>query len=95
MQLGVWHELIVHVHWATDSTGVIETWHRLKGQTSWTKTASLTGYPTVMLNPDGTYPTATTDKIGAYRAQSTAPTSVWLDGFTRSQSFQTAASALP
>ena len=24
MQLGVWHELIVHVHWATDKTGVVE-----------------------------------------------------------------------
>ncbi len=31
MALGVWHELIVHVHWATDSSGVVECWHRVRG----------------------------------------------------------------
>jgi hypothetical protein len=95
MQLGVWHELIVHIHWATDKTGVIEVWHRVKGQSAWTKTASLTGYPTLQTNPDGSYPNGTLDKNGAYRAQSTAPTSIWLDGYSRSQSFAAAASNLP
>ena len=32
MQLGVWHELIIHAHWATDSSGKIDAWHRVKGQ---------------------------------------------------------------
>ena len=31
MTLGVWHELIVHVHWATDSSGLVAVWHRVKG----------------------------------------------------------------
>ena len=31
LALGVWHELIVHVRWATDSSGTIEVWHRLQG----------------------------------------------------------------
>ena len=95
MQLGVWHELIVHVHWATDTSGLAEVWHRVQGQTAWTKTATLSGYPTLQVRPDGTYPGGTLDKIGAYRAQSTAPTSVWLDGFSRSQSFAAAAAYLP
>jgi hypothetical protein len=95
MQLGVWHELVMHIHWATDSTGQIEVWHRVKGQSAWTKTASLSGYPTLQTNPDGSYPQGTIDMIGAYRAQSTAPTSVWLDGFSRTQSFVAAAANMP
>ncbi len=95
MQLGVWHELVIHVHWATDATGVVEVWHRLRGQTAWTKTASLSGYPTVQVRADGSHPAYCADKIGAYRAQSTAPTSVWLDGFSRSQSFAGAAAYVP
>ena len=95
MQLGVWHELIVAVHWATDSHGSVTGWHRLKGQTTWTKTLSLTGYPTIAVNGAGAYPPSTQDKIGLYRAQSTAATSVWLDGFARSKTFATAAATLP
>ncbi len=94
MQTGVWNELIIHVHWATTSAGVLEVWHRIKGQNAWTKTASMSGYPTVATK-NGAYPSATGDKIGAYRAASTAPASVWLDGFTRSATFATAAAELP
>src|ERR1700693_4064364 len=47
LALNVWHELIVHVHWATDSSGVIEVWHRLLGNTAWKKTVSRRGLPTV------------------------------------------------
>ena len=95
MQLGVWHELIIHAHWATDSSGKIDAWHRIKGKKAWKKTASLRGYPTLQDYPDGTYPPTTIDMIGAYRVRSAAPTSVWLDGFTRSGSFATAAAHLP
>ena len=95
MQLGVWHELILHVHWATDSTGLVAAWHRLKGKRLWKRTAYLTGFPTLMVDPTGWYPTNTADKIGVYRAQSFAPTSVWLDAFSRSDSFASAAANLP
>jgi hypothetical protein len=95
MQLGVWHELIVHSHWATDNTGAIEVWYRQKGQPSWTRTVNLSGYPTVQTLQDGSYPTTTVDKIGAYRDVATAPTSVWLDSFTTATSFAAAASNLP
>ena len=92
---GVWHELIVHCHWATDKSGLVEVWHRIKGQSTWTKTASLSGYPTLQTNPDGSYRTGTLDVLQAYRGSSTAPVTVWLDGFSRSQSLATAAANIP
>jgi hypothetical protein len=95
MKLGLWHELVVHVHWATDSSGLVAVWHRLKGQRAWKRTAFLTGYPTLAVDENGNYPLRTGDKIGAYRARSFAPTSVWLDGFSRSHSFAAAAANLP
>jgi hypothetical protein len=95
---GVWHELIVHVHWTTDSSGVVEAWHRLKGQKAWRKTVSLRGYPTVQWTPDRlsilSY-NATVDKIGAYRGSAAFPLSIWSDGFVRATTFAAAATALP
>ena len=95
MQQGAWHELIVHCLWATDRSGLVEVWHRIKGQTTWTKTASLSGYPTLQANPDGSYPATTFDTIQAYRGLSPAPVTVWLDGFSRSQSLAAAEGSLP
>jgi hypothetical protein len=95
MALGVWHDLIVHVRWATDSSGVVEAWHRLAGG-AWAKTVTITGYPT--LQWDDTHPIATmaswvtSDKIGAYRGASTVPLSVWQDGFCIGSTFASAAS---
>jgi hypothetical protein len=98
LKLGAWHEIIVHVYHTTDSTGVIEAWHRLKGQTRWKKTVSLRGYPTVQWTEDR-LPilkfNATVDKIGAYRGNADFPISVWQDGFVRATSFDAAAAALP
>ena len=98
LALGVWHELIVHVHRSTDSTGVIEVWHRVKGQVDWKQTVSLRGYPTVQWTPDRlsvlSY-NATVDKIGAYRGRAGFPLTVWMDGFVRATSFAAAAAALP
>jgi hypothetical protein len=95
MQTGVWHDLVIHVHWATNSQGVVEVWHRLKGQTAWAKTVSLSGYPTLQTNPDGSIPSATLDVLQAYRGPSTAPTTVWLDGFQRWGSLTSAFASLP
>jgi len=99
MALGAWHELIVHVHWATDSSGQVEAWHRLKGSSTWNKTVSVTGYPTLQwtadYGPSAIASGTTVDKIGAYRAQADFPLTVWHDGFVRTTSFASAASALP
>jgi hypothetical protein len=92
---GAWNEVIVHVHWAIDRSGAIEVWRRVLGQSTWTKTVSFSGYPTLQWNPNGSMPATTLDDIQAYRGPSTAPVSIWLDGFSRSQSFATAAAHLP
>jgi hypothetical protein len=95
MQTGVWHEIVVHCHWATNSGGQVEVWHRVKGQSTWTKTVSLTGYPTLEVNPDGSYSSTTLDVTGAYRGPSSAPATVSLDGFGRWQSVAAAETFLP
>jgi polysaccharide lyase-like protein len=99
LALGVWHELIVHVRWATDSSGLVEAWHRLKGGSAWNKTLSVTGYPTVQwtadTGPEAIASIGTNDKIGAYRGQADFPLSVWHDGFVRTTSFASASSAMP
>jgi hypothetical protein len=93
-----WHELIVHVRWTTDSSGVIEVWHRLQGDSNWNKTVSLRGYPTVQWTnqgPEAIADSVTSDKIGAYRGQADFPLTVWQDGFVRATSFASAKAALP
>ena len=105
LRLGVWHELIVRVHHVIDSSGVVEVWHRLKGQVRWQKRVSFRGHPTVQwtpellqLTPDGVLTlsfSGTVDKIGAYRGPADFPVSVWQDGFVRATSFAAAAAALP
>jgi hypothetical protein len=94
-----WHQLVVHVRWATNSAGVLEVWHRLTGGRNWIKTVSLRGYPTVQWTADegprAIVRSVTSDKIGAYRGKATFPLTVWHDGFVRATSFAAAAAALP
>ncbi len=94
-----WHQLIVHARWTTDSSGIIEAWHRLKGTDSWNKTVTLRGYPTVQWTaeegPQAIADSVTSDKIGAYRGHATFPLTVWHDGFVRTTSFTATAAALP
>ena len=95
---GVWHELIVHVHHATDASGAVDVWHRLKGEAGWKMTMSLRGYPTVQWTAEGwsiLHFNYTADKVGAYRGPADFPLSVWQDGFVRATSFSAAAAALP
>jgi Polysaccharide lyase len=99
LALEAWHELIVHVHWATDSKGVLEVWHRLRGRRAWKKTVTLRGYPTVQWTADrgrrAVARSVTSDKIGAYRGSADFPLTIWLDGFVRSRSFAATAAVLP
>jgi Polysaccharide lyase len=99
MALGAWHQLVLHFRWATDSSGVVEVWHRKKGDSTWHKTVSLRGYPTVQWTsdkgPEEIASSQTADKIGGYRAEADFPLTVWHDGFVRASSFAAAAAALP
>jgi Polysaccharide lyase len=96
LKLGVWHQLIVHVHWTTGKNGVVDVWHRVRGRRRWRRTVHFLDYPTVQWS--ATKPTTssmrTWDKIGAYRGQSSFPLSIWNDGFCRASSFKAAKSCL-
>jgi Polysaccharide lyase len=98
LALGVWHQLIIHVRWATDSSGVLEVWHRLKGSGNWRKTVVRRGNPTLQwtrkVGRRRIANATTADKIGAYRGHSTFPLAIWHDGFVRTRSFAATAAAL-
>jgi hypothetical protein len=91
--------VIIHVRWATDTTGLVEAWHRPAGTGPWTKTVTISGYPTLQWTssrgPTAITDSRTNDKIGAYRGHSTTPLTIWHDGFARTTSFATAAASLP
>jgi hypothetical protein len=98
LALDAWHELIVHVRWTTDSSGIIEAWHRLQDGGAWNKTVALRGYPTLQWTaergPEGIANGVTADKIGAYHGGADFPVTIWHDGFVRASSFTAAAKAL-
>ena len=103
LNLGVWHELVIHVHLALDSTGQVEVWHRLKGASTWDKTVDKSGFPTLQTGTTfyGTGVTAANistlqddDKFGAYRGPTSYPVSIYQDNWCRATSFSAAASCL-
>jgi hypothetical protein len=47
LHTGVWYEVILHIRWATNSTGQVESWYRQKGQSTWTQTVKQSGFPTL------------------------------------------------
>jgi hypothetical protein len=96
MPQGHWYEIMMHVHWADDSTGQIQTWFRQKGQAAWTPSASMSGHPTVQWDR-GTAccMQQVTDKIGAYRGYATAPVSVWIGSYETAASQAGLAQSMP
>lgn len=60
-QTNVWHDWMVHVKWARDTSGFVEIWHRIEGQ-SYTKIFSKTNIQTKKETP-GSMLTS----FGAYR----------------------------
>ena len=85
---GVWHQLLIHVRWTNGDNGVVEGYHRLRGQRAWTRTLRFSGYPTLQRTSTFT-PTAidpTTDKIGAYRGAAGFPLSIWQGNFCQATS---------
>lgn len=89
---GVWHQFLIHVKWTNGNDGVVETFHRVRGETAWTQTAKVSGYPTLQRTssfvPDAG--TKTVDKIGAYRGPAGYPLSIWQDNFCQATSMAAA-----
>lgn len=92
---GRWYEIAMRVHWAADSTGSIHTWFRQKGQTTWTRGASVSGYPTVQWAYGQTPATLAYDKVGAYRGYSAVPVSVWFDHFSTGNTLSAIITSMP
>lgn len=96
MRLGVWHEIVMRVHWAADRSGEIQVWHRVAGTAHWTPTVSLRGYPTIQWDiAKGCCYRTVYDKIGAYRGAGAGPVSVWLADYRIGTSFAAVAAMMP
>jgi hypothetical protein len=94
---GKWNEIIVHVHWAADRSGQIQTWYRVKGSPAWTQSTNLGGYPTVQWNNQTgccshTYIDTTAE---AYTAALSAPLTLWFDNTITGPSFNSVTNSMP
>jgi Polysaccharide lyase len=96
LELGSWHQLIVHVRWSAGNDGEVDVWHRLRSKRRWKQTVRLRGKPTVQWSASRAARTdlRTTDKFGGYRGESSFPASVWHDAYCRVTSLKAAKSCL-
>jgi hypothetical protein len=94
--VGTAYEIICHIHFAFDTTGIYECWYRVKGTTAWTLGGRYSGVPTVQWTSTPHMQPEDVSKIGAYRpADGSSQWIVDLDGFTASTTFDSAANSLP
>lgn len=93
---GAWNEILMHVHWASDGTGQIQTWYRIKGSPTWTASASLSGVPTVQWNQaTGCCASMYTDETEAYTGALTSPLSLYIGNQVAGTGFGAVAAAMP
>lgn len=94
---GKWNEIIMHVHWASDSSGQIQTWYRVKGSPTWTQSTNITGYPTVQWNSStGCCTSSYVDlNAAAYTAALSAPLTLWLDNSITGPTYNSIATTMP
>ena len=82
---GKWNDFIIHVHWTTSENGIVEIWHKLEGETAFTKVMDLSGVPTLQHEGDPERYRAPYLKLAHYRSSSQTHTSVlYHDGFRQS-----------
>lgn len=93
---GAWNEVLMHVHWASDNTGVIQTWYKVKGASTWTPSANVSGIPTVQWDmTTGCCYSNALDETEAYTAALSAPLTLWLDQQVTGTSFAAVATTMP
>ena len=84
--LGQWNEIVMHVHWASDNSGQIQTWYKVKGATTWNAGTSISGIPTVQWDiTHGCCAAGALQETEAYTGAVTAPVSIWLDNDVQSE----------
>lgn len=105
LTLGAWHQLIIHVRETPRPDGLVEGWWRRKGESTWNKTVTMSGMPTVALGTNSfgvtfsaaTYDAGTnqiTDKFGIQNVNYTQSTSFNQDDDCITTSFAAAVSCL-
>lgn len=93
---GKWNEILLHAHWASDTTGSVQTYYRVLGSATWIPSASVSGVPTVQWNiSNGSAPSYYTNEIEAYTAGVSSPLSLWLDDQLISSSAAAVMTAMP
>jgi hypothetical protein len=92
---GQWNQMLMHVHWASNSTGQIQTWYKTGTATTWNSSSNITGIPTVQWDNTKTccY-TNYVDQTEAYTGALTAPLSIWLGNDVTGSSFNATANAM-
>jgi hypothetical protein len=96
LKQGQWNEILMRVHWASDNTGLIRTWYKVKGQSTWTRSLNITGIPTVQWDVTrGCCYSNYVDETEAYTAALSAPLSVWMDDDITSPSKETVMASMP
>jgi hypothetical protein len=93
---GAWNEIVLHVHWANDSSGQFQTWYRTAGSPTWTQSSSANGYPTVQWdNNVGCCSSSYIDLAEAYTGALSSPLSIWLDDEVAGTGFSSVAGTMP
>jgi hypothetical protein len=95
-QEGAWNEIMMHVHWANDSTGQIQTWYKTMGAANWTQSTNISGIPTVQWDTArGSVYTNYVDETEAYTSAVTSPLSLYLGNDVTGSSFNSVAATMP
>jgi hypothetical protein len=88
MTLETWHQLILRVRVAADTSGIFQVWWRKRGETDWTQTVNQTGIPSLHWNANtGFRPMICKDFCDAYRVQTNATSTIYHDNFCRASTF--------
>lgn len=94
-QGGEWFEIAMHVHWASDTTGVVQTYWRAKGGT-WQQSSNVTGIPTVQYDSTrGCCYANAEDQPEAYAARLATPLAIGLDDISSGSSLVAVQQSMP
>ena len=95
LQQGQWNQMLMHVHWASDNTGQIQTWYKAASASTWNSSSNITGIPTVQWDNTGACcANSYVDETEAYSGSLTAPMSLWLGNDVTGSSFTATANGM-
>jgi Polysaccharide lyase len=92
---GQWNQMLMHVHWASNSTGQIQTWYKTSSSGTWNSSSNITGIPTVQWDTTrACCANNYADESEAYTGALSAPLSLWLGQDLTGSSFNATANAM-